>query len=335
MIEKINNEITAPRHVRTKQSDIENTLPPVSVLLGDKEQYLQYVDLDGQPQKLAFRGLAAHDPWPIPMPIDRENYGSVESSANYWSTGYGDWLNVSEALERYVKPEQTDSKLRLLDFGCATGRFLRHAWIFGGEKIDCWGCDFATANIDWMKRHLPRDIKTVLNTDIPHLPFPDDYFDICTAFSVMTHIDSMEDAWLLELRRVTNPNGLLYLTIQNEATWTKVADRPGSLDHLMRANLVPGNLEISEEVVRNEMPQDRIALRMSREDIYNCNVWHSNDYVRQNWSRYFEILHIADNGHTKYQSPCIMKPISYAKKVAEPQDRSSQKKRSLKNLFLR
>jgi len=324
MSDKTKTKPVSSRNVRIKSSDIENTLPPVAVLLGDKEQYLQYVDLNGEPQKLAYRGLAAHDPWPIPMPIDREDYGTVESSANYWATGYGDWLNVSEALERYVEPEQSDRKLRLLDFGCASGRFLRHAWTFGGEKIDCWGCDFASANIDWMKRYLPGDIKTLLNTDTPHLPFPDGYFDICTAFSVMTHIDSMEDAWLLELRRVTSPK--LYLTIQNEATWTKVADRPGSLDHLMRANSVPGNLEISESLVRNEMPHDRIALRMSREDIYNCNVWHSSDYVKQNWSRYFEILHIANNGHTGYQSPCIMKPISYAKKAAAvPQDRSLEK----------
>ena len=45
------------------------------------------------------------------------------------------------------------------------------------------------------------------------------------------------------------------------------------------------------------------------EDIYNCNVWMSNDYIRKNWSRYFEIMDIASNAHTGFQSVVIMKPL--------------------------
>ena len=41
---------------------------------------------------------------PIPMPVDREGYCSVEHSSRYWATGYSDWLNVREAVKRYMSP---------------------------------------------------------------------------------------------------------------------------------------------------------------------------------------------------------------------------------------
>lgn len=303
-----------PRFVRAKNSAIDNVLPAVSDLIasddfGNSDAILNYTDLDGSAQKLDYRSLAEHDPMPIPMPVDREGYCSVEFSPQYWATGHGDWLNVCDAIERHMFLDNSDQQLRLFDFGCASGRFLRHAWAFGREKFDCWGSDFAPANVQWVKQHLAGDIKVILNTDVPHLPFSDGYFDVVTAFSVMTHIDLMEDAWLLELRRITNPNGLLYLTIQNEASWEKVISRPGSLEHILKANDVPGNISLTRESFDGPLPQDRFALKMSVEDIYNCNVWCSSDYVNQHWSRYFEILQIANNAHTGFQSPVIMRPL--------------------------
>ena len=312
-----------PRFVRGKHT-CDQVLPPVKDLIGDGHGILNFVDLEGIERKLDYRALVDLDPMPIPMPVDREGYGTVENSAHFWATGHGDWLNVCDAIERYLdfdSNEQTEfpkKKIRLLDFGCATARFLRHCWAFGRDTLDIWGCDFAPANVAWVKKHLVDDIKIFLNTDVPHLPFEDGYFDVVTAFSVLTHIDLMEDAWLLELRRITRPGGLLYLTIQNQATWNKVADRPGSLQHMLKANDVPGNLAVSEELFRAAMPQDRIVLRMSNDDIYNCNVWFTNQYIHTHWSRYFEIQHIADNAHTGYQSPVIMKPLARTASHLEP-----------------
>lgn len=306
------------RFVRAKQSTLDKTLLPVSELVVDKPTVLRYVDLKGAEQELDYRHLTQYDPMPIPMPIDREGYGSVENSPHYWASGHGDWLNVSEAIERYVQlDDKNNARLQLLDFGCATGRFLRHAWTFGSKKIDTWGCDFAPPNVQWAKKYLSPDIKIFLNTDVPHLPFPDEYFDVVTAFSVFTHIDMLEDAWLLELRRITNHNGILYLTIHNEATWKKVTTRPGSLTRMMRANDVPGNIEVSEELFKGPMPQDRLVLRMSNDNIYNSNVMFTSDYVHKNWSRYFEIMDIADNAHACFQSPVIMRPLPKTQKTSK------------------
>lgn len=297
-----------PPSVRTKDSSLDKTLPPVAELLG-KYTILRYVDLDGVGQELDYRHLVDRDTMPIPMPVDREGYCSVEHSSRYWATGYSDWLNVREAVKRYMSPEASQSKMRMMDFGCASGRFLRHVWTFGKDNIDSWGCDFAPANVEWVKRYLPSEIKILLNTNVPHLPFPDGHFDIMTAFSVFTHIDYLEDAWLLELRRITSPNGLLYITVHNDATWSQLSKSPTRAEDVLRSNSIPGNKILDESLFDQPLPEDRFVLRTSMEDIYNCNVWMSNDYIRKNWSRYFEIMHIASNAHTEFQSVVIMKPL--------------------------
>lgn len=294
---------------RTKNSDLDHVLPPVAQLMTDEFRKLHYTDLDSQAAVLNVDQFMDRDPWPLPMPVDRENYGTLAASPRYWATGLSDWLNVQQAISRYGAGD--GELLRLMDFGCASGRVLRHALTFSEVETDLWGCDFAPSNIDWMKRYLPPSIKGFINNSIPHLPFPDHTFDVVTAFSVFTHIDKFEDAWLLELKRITKPDGLLYLTIQNEASWLKVPGRPKMLEHLERANSIDGNpIRVVDGIFEETLPLDRIVFKMSNDQNYNCNVWHSSDYVRNLWSRYFDVLHIADNAHTNFQSPVILRPLA-------------------------
>lgn len=278
------------------------TLPPVAELVAEKSRSLfRYIDLDGNNQELDFRDLVKSDPSVIPMPVDREGYSPVEHSDRYWATGHGDLLNVQSALDR-LGDGAAD---KLFDFGCSTGRFLRHVHCF--TPIQPHGCDFAPANVNWAAAHLPAEIQIILNSEKPELPYAEATFDIVTAFSVFTHIDVGESDWLAELARITRPGGLLYLTIQNEASWVKVADRPGMLDHLKQANSIPGNLLVDEELFGQPMPADRIVFRMSNAEIYNCNVWASSDYVKENWTTNLELLQISDNAHNSYQSVAILR----------------------------
>jgi len=54
---------------------------------------------------------------------------------------------------------------------------------------------------------------------MPILPFPDNHFDVIYDFSVFMHIKFQWDMWLLELKRVLKPGGLLIQTIHTENTW--------------------------------------------------------------------------------------------------------------------
>lgn len=288
--------------VRTKRSAIDETLPAVSELLATQPGRVRYTDLDGELQTVDLAEVAHLDPWPLPMPVDREGYNSVDTSSVFWGTGLTDWRNVKSAIERFGV---ATTNARLLDFGCATGRLLRQALTDDG--IEPWGCDYAPANIEWMRRHLPSDLRVFVNTDVPHLPLADNFFDVVTAFSVFTHIDVFEEAWLLELLRITKPDGLLYLTVHNEATWAAVPGRPTAMAHLTKASKRWGNPVIKEELFAEPMP-DRVVLRMSKEDIYNCNVWATTDWITEHWGRFADVLGVFDLAHSSYQSVVVLRP---------------------------
>ena len=174
------------------------------------------------------------------------------------------------------------------------------------SELETYGSDLAPANVNWVRRHLPESLNVVENSTDANLPFDDHFFDVVTAFSVFTHIDIGWEDWLAELVRITNPNGLLYITIQNQAAWDKVVDRPGALEHLMRANNIAGNLHVDADIFNQPMPQERIVFRMSNDNVYNCNVWCTDQFVRDQWSKYADVLAIANNAHTAcllYTSP--------------------------------
>jgi len=294
---------------RRKKSDADNVLPPISELLeGEHGSDFTYTNLDGDSVNLDIAEVAKRDPFPLPMPVDREGYCSEDLTHRYWAMGYGDWQNVLDAMKRFLPSDSNAEKIRLLDFGCASGRVLRQAMTYSPDRVDAWGCDFAPTNIHWMKRYLPRAIKSFINTAVPHLPFEDNYFDIVTAFSVFTHIGQLEDAWLLELRRITRPGGLLYLTVQNDDSWELVLERPSALERLKKANKFENVVTVDEQLFSAPMPKQRIVLTMPGVKNYGYNVWHSNEYLRESWGRYFDLVHIGANAHASYQSVAILRP---------------------------
>lgn len=295
--------------VRQKHTDIETTLDPIANLIEGKPDSVAYVDLLGNELQLDYKPLVSKDPFRLPMPVDREGYDDVGTTFRYWAMGHTDWLNVQSGVKQYLGDvSESGQKRRLFDFGGATGRFLRHAWAFGREAFDLWGCDFAPANVEWTRRYLSPDIKFILNFDLPHLPFSDRYFDIVTAFSVFTHIDQLEESWLLELRRITRPDGLLYITIQNDETWLSMQNRSEFMAHFEKANQFDSTIHVSPEIFSSPIPLPRIVFRMSKDPTYNCNVWFSSDYVMDRWSRFFKIHRIVPCAHNRFQSVVLMSP---------------------------
>ena len=292
---------------RLKPTDIENVLPAISTWPAEKLRRFRYTNLDGDRVTFDPAEFARSDPHPMPKPIDREGYATEENSDRYWSSGFADWANVSTAVERYLA---SPSGYRVLDFGCASGRVLRHALQSVSQSDspgEIWGCDLAPANVQWIKRHLPDQINCVENSAEPKLAFEDNFFDVVTAFSVFTHIDKEEIDWLLELKRIVRPDGILYLTIHNDATWSKIPERPATLRQFEHQNQFEDNVTTTAELLAGPMPQERLVFRKDHEAVYNCNVWHSDEYIRREWGQHLEILQIADNAHGNFQTPVIMR----------------------------
>jgi SAM-dependent methyltransferase len=103
----------------------------------------------------------------------------------------------------------------ILDWGCGSGRILRH-WAHLAPTVRICGCDINANAVEWCREHL--DFAEVVVNDIsPPFPYPDSSFDLVYALSVFTHLpEELQHAWIRDCRRILKPNGYLLFTTMGE-----------------------------------------------------------------------------------------------------------------------
>ena len=209
----------------------------------------------------------------IPAPENREYYGAHDF--HYWISGYVEYLSLSRIAKKHGIAEG-----RIFDFGGSTGRVFRHFYFQGGW--DVWSSDFKRSSVEWNLLNFPSHIRVFQGTYQATLPVDSQTFDLIIAMSVFTHIDETETNWLMELRRVLRVGGVALITIHNEATWSNMWD-----------GLREATEKYSPELAAHtELPPGRHVSNFRTDDPYRCNVFHSDDYIMRQWSRYFEVLDI-------------------------------------------
>jgi tetratricopeptide (TPR) repeat protein len=159
--------------------------------------------------------------WNFDLPPKELMFVFSESPEYYLNSGEVQISLLQETLEKAGYLIQSGS--RILDFGCASGRMIRHLEKFS-ENCEIWGTDISGDCIAWCQQHLSPPFHFFMGTTHPHLPFEDGYFDLIYAGSVFTHIDDLADAWFLELRRILKPGGMAYVTIQEQHLIDTVKD---------------------------------------------------------------------------------------------------------------
>ena len=268
-------------------------LPPITEMKSSwlRREAAGIVDVD-LPEYVG-RDLAA-----IPCAEDREGY-SGRNNARYWLVGLRDYLDVVG-----VASQQGVTINRILDFGCASGRVIRH-FAAQSDIEEIWGSDLNARHIRWLCENMSANVRPIANHSFPHLPVVDHYFDAITAFSVFTHIDTFETAWLAELRRILSKTGFAYITVHNEDTWKSLRDEVDNENNRLIQSLISMDESLKQKLFE-DMPEGRQVFRFTHMGPYRAQVFHSNSYIKNVWGRFFKIVDILPCHHNR-QSVVIMK----------------------------
>lgn len=261
----------------------------------------QQVSFERVKLELPLRAYADLDPYPIPVTEDREGYYG-DFHYDWWLSGLYDYLAVKQTLTRFggsLKPGDA-----VFELGCASGRVLRH-FACQARDIDIWGADINLRHVEWIRNYLPEHIRVFQNTALPHLPIDDKSISLVMAFSVFTHIDELELAWLAELRRVLKPGGFAYLTIHSEHTWSSMRPGLSAFEYLMAVRERVADYAVSEELFQSSMPAEKVVFSWENAANYNSSVFHQSKYIRSTWSRFFTVKDILEAAHN-YQDVVVL-----------------------------
>lgn len=220
------------------------------------------------------------DDGPLPEIDDREGYYGPDHFS-YWASGLADATLLMDAAAKHgLKPKS------FLDLGCASGRVIRHfPYAFPG--VETYGCDINRLHVEWCNSYLHPDLAVFQNTSIPSLPMEDNSLDMVSAYSVFTHIEAMETAWLMEIRRVLRPGGIAWITVHTEGTLAAMTEDWPIWSPVMNHNDTPKSVHDDRT-----FDGDRLVLRWDNSRSYASNVFYKTEYLRKHWGRFFEILEI-------------------------------------------
>lgn len=245
---------------------------------------------------LDYAGQLERDSWPLPTTEDREGYYGPDHFS-YWASGLQDARLLFDTARQYG----ISAPRAYLDLGCATGRVTRHTAILE-PGMRTYGCDINRLHVEWCNSFLPPQIATFQNNSIPSLPLESNLLDIVSAYSVFTHIEALETAWLMEIRRILRPGGIAWITVHTEGTLTDMTpDWPlwsPTMGHPSATTLF--------DTESRSFAGNRLVLRWLSDRSYSSNVFYKQDYIRGHWGRLMEIVDFRRR-HPSYQDVVILR----------------------------
>jgi SAM-dependent methyltransferase len=248
------------------------------------------------PPKATPVGIDPLDGLPIPPEELWAGYGS--SAEAYVQSGREHFEGVRQVLARAGFILEKGS--RVLDFGCAAGRMTRclHSASAG---LEVWGVDQSAEHVSWCQSYLSPPLKFLTSTTFPHLPFEDHFFDFIFACSVFTHIGDLEDAWLMELRRITRPGGLLYITVHDNHTIQLILTSPPG--HWLHGTRLQQELQAFE--AQSRFLENGFRMFFTSRQAGNSQVYHDLEYIREVWGQYLQIVSVTPEAYG-YQTAVLL-----------------------------
>jgi len=176
-------------------------------------------------------------------------------------------------VERILGPQWSWEGKRVLDFGCGPGRLLRH-FLPEARRGRWMGADVHEPSLAWARTALSPPVELQRTPGAPPLPFVHESFDLVLSMSVISHLVDDWAAWMLDLRRVLAPGGLLLTTIISAGYSRTLAGEPWD--------------------------ETRVGMNVLGYGAPRCAggpmIMHSGWWVRAHWGRAFEILALEESG---------------------------------------
>ena len=195
--------------------------------------------------------------------------------------------DIEAALRRIGK--DLSSFQNILDFGCGCGRTL--LWFASRlQSSDLYGTDIDAEAISWCRNNL-KFAEFSVNGPLPPLEYPSETFDLTYAISVFTHLDEVyQFRWLTELRRITNPKGIVLLTLHGRPVWKNLPEED-VVDIRKR-----GFKFITAEHMKGLFPE------------WYQNAYHTKGYVLEQYSNYFDVVDYIPRGSGRQDVVVLQKP---------------------------
>ena len=249
------------------------------------------------------RECISRDSMRIPALEDREHYHPGREY-DYWLSGLRDYFRVAQELERTGSP--LSSGQSIFELGAASGRVLRHFIAQDDNDYKIFASDMNSNHVEWILRYFPPCVRAFETSVFPSLPLEDNSIDLAMAFSVFTHIDEFEMAWIMEIRRILKPGGVAFLTFQSDRTWETLNEDHFLYQHLKSNEYKLGGCRIDPGLFNRPMPREKVVYRFMDNNVYNTVVFTSSDYVRSRWGRCFNRLDLLPCAH-EFQDVALLR----------------------------
>ena len=233
-----------------------------------------------EPRKDA--GTGEFEGRPVPPQTLREGYG--REAAGFMESGRIYAEKLSEKFNAHAQTQSLENR-RVLDWGCACARVLQYVPDYCDAK-EYWGVDISASHVAWCQSNLGDHFFVSQCTTFPHLPFEDGHFDFIYGMSVFTHISDLADMWLLELRRVLKPGGIVAVTVHDD----------DSLEHIMKQEEGGPESWLKEITLRLENADPFLEERD-----YNCfsvgtrspagtQMFYRTEHLKKRWGQFFTLV---------------------------------------------
>jgi len=185
-----------------------------------------------------------------------------------------------------------DRSVEVLDFACGCGRVIRH-FRDHPAQANWTGSDIDAEALQWCRENLGGIAAFSQNGFQPPTSFDSDRFDVIYSVSLFTHLDEEDQfRWLTEMARILRPGGIL------------IATAHGSFTHQQLPAVEAGKTNLEGFLYRTGQTG---KLKLDGLPDYYQTAYHTEEYIRDRWSKYLEIVDYERRAFGGYQDGIVLR----------------------------